>query len=273
MSKTEREATGAVDRQRKRWQIAEETAIALAYNGETAAVMMATPADLEDFARGFSLTEAYVESLDDIAEIRITPSVLGIVVDMKLRDGVPSKVTAKRSIAGRTGCGICGIDSLEAAMRPPKKITTRATITPEAINKAFEALGEHQPLNQKTHTVHAAAWATSEGTILLAREDVGRHNALDKLVGGLADQKINAGDGFIVMSSRCSYELVVKAAIAGVPLLATVSAPTGLALDFAYASGLTLAARAGEDVMIFAPATRPATNRTSAPAAAKASSP
>ena len=256
---SEREVTGKGGAER--WRIAEETAVALAYDGETAAVMMATPADLEDFARGFSLTEGYVESIGDIADIAVAPSILGIVVEVKLRNGKGTKVTAKRSIAGRSGCGICGIDSLEAAMRPPKKLITRSSIDTAAITKAFAELAAHQPLNRSTHSVHAAAWATRDGKIQIAREDVGRHNALDKLIGALAISTTKPSDGFIVMSSRCSYELVVKAATAGVPLLATVSAPTGLALDFAYACGMTLAARAKDGVMIFDP--HDATTRTS----------
>jgi FdhD protein len=236
-----------------RWNIAEETAVALAYDGETATVMMATPADLEDFARGLSLTEGYIENVSDIAEITVAPAILGIVVEVKLRDGKGTTVTAKRSIAGRSGCGICGVDSLEAAMRPPKKLLARSSIDAAAVTKAFAELAAHQPLNRSTHSVHAAAWATRDGKIQLAREDVGRHNALDKLIGALAISTTRPSDGFIVMSSRCSYELVVKAAAAGVPLLATVSAPTGLALDFAYACGMTLAARAKDGVMIFDP--------------------
>ena len=273
-----REVKGRIAGASQSWRIAEETAVAFAYNGETAAVMMATPADLEDFARGFSLTEGYVASLADIAGIKIAPSVLGIVVEIALRDGVTANIAAKRSIAGRSGCGICGVDSLEAALRPPKRVEAPAAIAESAIARAFAELSAHQPLNAETHSVHAAAFATRDGEIKLAREDVGRHNALDKLIGALAASNIDASQGFIVMTSRCSYELIVKAATLRVPLLATVSAPTALALDFAYASGMTLAAHAKEGIMIFAPtATRAAaaaqssatSNSAAAPTAAQ----
>lgn len=257
MSATAREAKGRTGHGEQQWQIAEETAIAIAHDGETAAVMMATPADLEDFARGFSLTEGYISSIADIAQIKIAPAVLGIVVELALRPGTKREPMAKRTIAGRSGCGICGIDSLEAAMRPPRKVAARATISADAIKHALSDLADHQPLNQQTRSVHAAAWATIEGHIELAREDVGRHNALDKLIGALATSGRDASNGFIVMSSRCSYELVQKAASAGVPVLATVSAPTGLALDFAYACGMTLAAKSGNEILLFAPDSPP----------------
>lgn len=253
MSATAREAKGRIGQGEQAWQIAEETAVAIAYDGETAAVMMATPADLEDFARGFSLTEGYIATVADIAQIKIAPAVLGIVVELTLHPGTKREPAGKRTIAGRSGCGICGIDSLEAAMRPPRKIRAGAAISSDAINRALSELADHQPLNQQTRSVHAAAWASADGRVELAREDVGRHNALDKLIGALAASGRDASAGFIVMSSRCSYELVQKAASAGVPLLATVSAPTGLALDFAYACGMTLAAKSGNEILLFAP--------------------
>lgn len=233
------------------WQVPEETAVAFEYNGRSHAVMMATPADLEDFALGFSLAEEIVGSAADIEKIAVRETPLGFVVNLTvdplrlLRGSLRS-----RSMEGRSGCGLCGVDSLVHAVREPRKIETSLEVDPAAVAAAFRALPDHQPMNRANRSVHAAAWCAPDGSIRLAREDVGRHNALDKLIGAIAGSGADPATGFVVMTSRCSFELVQKTAAVGIPLLATISAPTALALELARNANLTLGALSRRDTVI-----------------------
>jgi FdhD protein len=221
--------------------LAEETPVTLAYNGAAHAVMMATPADLEDFAVGFSLTEGLIESVTQLTRIEVVRYSRGIELQLE----VPAEVAANagqrsRRLSGRTGCGICGTESVDQVLRALPVVTSDIRIAPEAIGRAMYALAERQPLNEATGAVHAAGWAHADGTLAYVREDVGRHNALDKLVGALIRHGERAAEGFVVITSRGSFEMVQKAAILGVPLLAAVSAPTALAVRVAQASGIAL---------------------------------
>ncbi|PWC47633.1 formate dehydrogenase [Azospirillum sp. TSA6c] len=233
------------------WQVPEETAVAFEYNGRSHAVMMATPADLEDLALGFSLAEEIVGSAADIENIAVRETPLGFVVNLTvdplrlLRGSLRS-----RSMEGRSGCGLCGVDSLVHAVREPRKIETSLEVDPAAVAAAFRALPDHQPMNRANRSVHAAAWCAPDGAIRLAREDVGRHNALDKLIGGVVRSGADPATGFVVMTSRCSFELVQKTAAVGIPLLATISAPTALALELARNANLTLGALSRRDTVI-----------------------
>jgi FdhD protein len=229
-------------------QVAEEAAVALTYNRTTYAVMMATPADIEDFAVGFSLAEGVIERASEIEEIEIVPAADGIEARMWI---APERVDAlgarRRAIAGPTGCGLCGLDSLAEALRPPPRVRSGVRIAPGEIEAAVAALAPAQALGRATRAVHAAAfWRPGLGLIAL-REDVGRHNALDKLAGALARAGEGAESGLVVMTSRVSVELVQKVARMGAAVLVAVSAPTGLALRVAEAAGITLAAVARED--------------------------
>ncbi|MBY6261777.1 formate dehydrogenase accessory sulfurtransferase FdhD [Azospirillum sp. 412522] len=233
------------------WQVPEETAVAFEYNGRSHAVMMATPADLEDFALGFSLAEEIVGTAADIENIAVRETPLGFVVNLTvdplrlLRGSLRS-----RSMEGRSGCGLCGVDSLVHAVREPRKIETSLEVEPAAVAAAFRALPDHQPMNRANRSVHAAAWCAPDGAIRLAREDVGRHNALDKLIGAVVRSGADPATGFVVMTSRCSFELVQKTAAVGIPLLATISAPTALALELARNANLTLGALSRRDTVI-----------------------
>ncbi len=235
------------------WLVAEEVPVAFEYNRRAHAVMMATPADLEDFALGFSLCEGILGSPDDVDGIRVRHTADGIVLSI---DCDPLKLLKgslrRRSMEGRSGCGLCGVDSLANVLRPPRQVEASFVLDAGAVAASFAALPAHQPMNRANRSLHAAAWCDPAGRILLAREDVGRHNALDKLAGALAEAGHDRSAGFAVLSSRCSFELVQKAAAVGIPLLATISAPTGLALTLARKAGMTLAARArGDGVMLF----------------------
>ncbi len=240
---------------RGRWengvrQIAEETAVALTYNRTTYAVMMATPADLEDFAVGFSLTEGVVGRAEEIEEIEIVETALGDGIEARMWV-VPECAAAmgerRRAIAGPTGCGLCGLDSLAQALRPPPRLVPGLRFAPAEIEAAVAALAPGQVLGRATHAAHAAGfWRPGHGLVAL-REDVGRHNALDKLAGALARAGEDARAGIVVITSRVSVELVQKAARIGTGVLVAVSAPTGLALRMAEAAQLTLVAVARKD--------------------------
>ena len=228
----------------------EEMAVALSFNGSTQAVMMATPADLVDFAYGFSLTEG-IATPDQIESVDVVEAGRGVDVQIWLAGDAEARLAARRrSMAGPVGCGLCGIDSIEQALRPVAHVPPSAfRITPAQVHRAVDSLTSRQPLHDLTRAAHCAAfWA---GGIVAAREDVGRHNALDKLIGALSRAGTDLGQGFVLMSSRCSFELVQKCAIAGVGALATVSAPTALALSLARQAELKLAALASRGVMIF----------------------
>ena len=222
--------------------VAEEVAVAMVYNGISHAVMMATPCDLEDFARGFSLTEHIVDKASEIYDIEVEPVEHGIEVRLDIAAQRMARLQERRrSLAGRTGCGLCGVDSLEAAMRPVTVSTVTATVSRAAIERAMAALPAEQRINRINGATHAAGWALSDGTLVAVREDVGRHNALDKLAGALARPAVAPG-GFVVVTSRCSYEMVHKAATLGAAAIAAVSAPTSLAIEIAEQAGIALAA-------------------------------
>ena len=229
-------------------QIPEETALALTYNGGTYAVMMGTPQNLHDFATGFSLTEGIVQSADDIGSIDIVELDNGIELRMWLAASRVESINARRrKIAGPTGCGICGIESIAEAVRPAVVVASGRTFSPCEIMAALSAIAPLQAIHIRTRAVHAAAlWAPSRGIVAL-REDVGRHNALDKLAGALARETVAASEGIVLLTSRISVEMVQKAAAMGAPLLVAVSAPTALAVRMADAAGITLAAIARAD--------------------------
>jgi FdhD protein len=231
--------------------VAEETPVALVYNGISHVVMLATPMNLEEFGVGFSLAEGIVGSAREVRDLDVRAAGAGIEVHMMI---APERFMAlkarRRNLAGRTGCGLCGTESLEQALRPLPKLAAGPAIPPAAIHVAFDALSSRQPLHALTGAAHAAAWARPDGALELVREDIGRHIALDKLVGALAMAGRPVGNGFALITSRASSEMVQKAASAGLPLLAAVSAPTGLAIRLARECGLTLIgfARGGSHV-------------------------
>jgi FdhD protein len=235
-------------------RLAEETPVTLAYNLSPHAVMMATPADLEDFAVGFSLTEGIVDRARDVERVTVVRYDRGIELQIEVPADVAARSgTRSRRLSGRTGCGICGTDDVDRVLRELPRVAWPARFEAGAVLRAMRELSARQPLNDETGAVHAAGWARADGTLVHVREDVGRHNALDKLVGALVRAAAPVEEGFVVMTSRGSFELVQKVAILGAPLLATVSAPTALAVRVAEQVGLTLAGFArGERLTVYA---------------------
>ncbi len=222
-------------------QVAEEVPVAFVYSGRPHVVMMCTPADLEDLAIGFSMTEEIVGAIEDIGTLNITRHSRGIELSVEIPPAAAARLaTRTRALSGRTGCGLCGVEAIDDAVRTPHIVQSKLVVSATALWRAGTALSERQSYNNETHAVHAAAFATPDGELLVVREDVGRHNALDKVVGALARTGSDARDGFIVITSRASFELVQKVAVAGVPLLAAVSRPTGLAIRLAQDAGITL---------------------------------
>jgi len=221
--------------------VVEEVPVALVYNGISHAVMLATPTDLEDFALGFSLSEGLIASPAELLEVEINATPLGIELQLRVTaERFQGFKATRRQLAGRTGCGLCGRESLEQAILPVPQVAGTLAVPAGALTRAIAALPEVQGLHRQSGGVHAAAWAGIDGEIQLVREDVGRHNALDKLIGALRRQRIDPAAGFVLITSRASHELVHKAASAGIQLLAAVSAPTGLAVRNAEAAGMTL---------------------------------
>lgn len=234
--------------------VAEEVPIALEFNGVAHAVMMATPADLDDFAYGFSVTEGIVDTASQIYDCEYSPSALGYTLQLTIAASCFARLKEKRrNLTGRTGCGLCGTESLLEAVRQPAPLPgIEQRFAAPAVAKAIGSLRERQLLLAVTGATHAAAWCTADGHIALIREDVGRHNALDKLIGALVRSGQPANTGFITITSRASYEMVQKTAAVGVTLLAAVSGVTGLAVDVAQSAGLTLLGFArGNDISIY----------------------
>jgi FdhD protein len=228
--------------------IPEETALALTYNGGSYAVMMATPRDLRDFAIGFSLSEGIIQSPDDIDSFDIVDLDDGIELRMWLAPARAERLNERRRhIAGPTGCGLCGIDSIAEAVRPAAIVTPGGSFSPQQVTAAMQSVAPLQAINIETRAVHAAAFWTPARGIVALREDVGRHNALDKLVGALALDQVAASEGMVLLTSRVSVEMVQKTAALGAPLMVAVSAPTALAVRLADAAGITLAAIARPD--------------------------
>ncbi|MDE1146964.1 MAG: formate dehydrogenase accessory sulfurtransferase FdhD [Azospirillaceae bacterium] len=231
--------------------VAEETAVAVSYDAAAYAVLMATPQDLEDFALGFSVTEGIIGGLDDIAELDLVVVPEGVNVRLWLAK-TPGEALERRRrrLAGPMGCGLCGLESLAEAVKALPVVAPGFTVDADQIAAARDALSDHQPLFEETRAVHAAGfWAPEAdgGRMVAVREDVGRHNALDKLAGALIRGGVDATAGVVVMSSRVSVELIQKAAAMGVPVLVAVSAPSALAIRTAEAAGITLVAVARRD--------------------------
>lgn len=234
-------------------EVAVEAPVNIVYGTLPYAVMMATPSDLADFVTGFSLTEGIIRGADEIRGITVTPQADGLVVAVDLAPGrFREHLARRRNLSGRTSCGLCGVETL-AELPLAEQGGMRQTVSASAIHKALVALERHQPLNRLTRSVHAAAWCDLGGAILAAREDVGRHNALDKLIGARLRAGHDAAGGFILVTSRASFEMVEKAAIFGAGTLVAISAPTSLAIERANRLGLTLVCIARDDAaMLFA---------------------
>lgn len=224
--------------------VAEEVPVAMVYNGISHAVMLATPQDLEDFALGFSLTEGIVESVTDVYSIEVEVQENGFAVQMEVASACFARLKDKRrNLTGRTGCGLCGSESLEQALHLPTKPLDKSAlvIRAEVLSQAFKNIREQQKIQAITGATHASALVNASGEIVLLREDVGRHNALDKLIGALKKSPYDfSAQHFVMTTSRASYEMVQKTVSAGLPMLAAISAPTGLAVRIAEQYGLTL---------------------------------
>jgi FdhD protein len=245
-------ASGTLNGIATTWALPEEVPLAILANSQSYAVMMGTPADLEDFGAGFFLTEGLVAHSSYINNVLALPSGDGVAIDVAVDEkNLLRERMIPRALEGRVGCGLCGIAEMDNAIRMPNDKLKPSPMTVVAIERSFDALPRHQPMNEVNKTVHGAAWCSVDGEILMVREDVGRHNALDKLIGAMARQHINPDQGFVLMSSRCSFELVQKCAMAGISGLATVSAPTALAFKLARQAGLKLVSVSNSGVMVF----------------------
>lgn len=228
-----------------------ETPVAISFFGIGYAVMMATPSDLEDFAVGFARSERLIDRAAEVVDVAVSPAETGILLQIDL---VPERwdlvFERVRHRIGESSCGLCGIENLEQALRPLPAAPPAPDVPAHLLFAALEEIRRHQPLNAETGAVHAAAFVDADGRIVAVREDVGRHNAFDKLIGHCLRSGVGLASGFALLTSRCSYELVEKAALAGIGLLVTVSAPTSLAVERARGAGLTLIALARSDAML-----------------------
>jgi FdhD protein len=221
-------------------QLAAEVPVALVYNGRPHVVMMCTPSDLEDFAVGFTVTEGIAQAAD-IRRTDVVRYAKGIEVQLEITPAAADALASRgRQLTGRTGCGLCGVETIDEALREVTPVRSSLRVTTHAITRAGAALGARQPLNADTHAIHAAAWCDASGEPRIVREDVGRHNGLDKTIGALLREGRAGHEGFVVVTSRASYELVQKVAVANIPLLAAVSRPTALAVQLAADAGITL---------------------------------
>jgi FdhD protein len=231
--------------------VAAEVPVAVSFLGIGYAVMMATPADLEDFAVGFALSERIIDRGDQVIDIAVSSEERGLLLNVEVEPERHDRVLDRvRHRAGESSCGLCGIENLDQALRPLPRVPHPPEIDRAVLFRALDVIREHQPLNRETGAVHAAALFDADGALIAVREDVGRHNAFDKLIGHCERQQIDRSRGFALLTSRCSYELVEKAALARIPLLVTVSAPTSLAVQRAQEAGLTLIALARTDEML-----------------------
>lgn len=229
-------------------EIPVETPVELVFGGAPYAVMMASPADLEDFAVGFALTEGVIGSLSDIRAVEIRSGAESARIEIALTgERLQAHLARRRAMSGRTGCGICGVEDLEHLPQAPRRTHVASAPSPHAVGAALRALETAQPLNARTRAVHAAAWCDPSGALIAVREDVGRHNALDKLIGAALRAGVDPDAGFVLITSRCSFEMVGKAAVFGAGALVCVSAPTSLALATAEKAGLHLIAIARGD--------------------------
>lgn len=221
--------------------VVEEVPIALVYNGIRHVVMLMTPCDLEDFAVGFSITEGIVAGIGEIHSIDVSPATQGFELRIAINaERMPALLQRRRNMESRSGCGLCGLESLDQALQALRPVASQLVTTAFAVHRALDALPLQQPMNAATGAVHAAAWILPGGRIELVREDVGRHNALDKLIGAVARRHWSFAEGFLVVTSRASAEMAQKAAIAGIPMLVAISAPTALAIRIANEARLTL---------------------------------
>ncbi|MEM6762014.1 MAG: formate dehydrogenase accessory sulfurtransferase FdhD [Pseudomonadota bacterium] len=233
----------------KTHELAKEVPVAMVFDGASAAVMLASPTDISDFAHGFALTEGFITSIDEIAEFELVSHDKGIEARFWLRQDRSAALAARRrSMAGPIGCGLCGLESLDEAARDVPVVAPGAlAFTFEELDGATEALRSHQPLHDRTRAVHGAGFIQPGAGIVAAREDVGRHNALDKLFGALFTQGVDPAGGAVVMTSRLSVELVQKCAVMGCPVMIAVSAPTAYARNVGEAAGIMLAAHSHGD--------------------------
>jgi FdhD protein len=221
--------------------VAEEIPVAFLYNGRPHAVMLATPADFEDFALGFSLSEAIIADAAEFGGVEVEPVLAGVELRIAIPPARGELLDDRvRQLTGRTGCGLCGAQTLEAAVRHPAAVAEPAPITPAALQRALVELQGRQRVNAATGATHAAAWAERDGAVAIVREDVGRQNALDKLIGAMQRAHADVRDGFLVVTSRASYEMVMKSATVGIGILAAISAPTALAIALAKEANVTL---------------------------------
>jgi len=228
--------------------VAEEVPIALVYNGRPYVVVMGTPSDLEDLAVGFSRTEAVVDDSSQIERLDVVRASHGIELQIQIPTANAERLEARaRALVSRTGCGLCGVETITDALRVPTPLSSRLTVTAEALWLAGAELSRQQTLNNETKTVHGAGWAMADGRLSIVREDVGRHNALDKLAGAIVREGRSACDGAVLLTSRVSVEMVQKAAMLGAPVIVAVSAPTALAIKTADEAGITLLAIARDD--------------------------
>lgn len=234
-----------------RRQVVDEVPIEIVCNGASYAVMMVTPSDLDDFVTGFLLSEQLIASANDLRSIRLTETELGWLADVTIAALDPARGRSRQR-TGDSGCGLCGISRL-AQVAQPLNVIPKPMMKPvsaSALFRSLASLADHQPLNRVCGGAHAAAAVSTSGEVMLAREDVGRHNAFDKLIGAAARNGFDLTRGYVLLSSRCSYELVEKAIVAGIPLLVTISTPTSLAVSRAVAHDLALVALARQDSML-----------------------
>ena len=228
--------------------VPEETAVGISYDSEAYAVLMATPQDVADLALGFTVSERIAKA-DEVLEVRVSEHDEGLVADVLLSKSgaVSARDRRRRNMEGRSSCGLCGVQSPEDALRALPVLADGLTVTRDVIQTALSAMEPLQLLGNQTRATHAAAWADQQGRVLLLREDVGRHNALDKLIGAALKAGLNPAEAFVIVTSRCSYEMVEKTVLAGVSLLVAISAPTALAIRKAEGANLPLVALARHD--------------------------